>query len=56
MQAILNDAQIIRAVEIVQDFMEREGLELWITRIRGDEFKPVRWVSPDILKQVIKEK
>lgn len=52
---LLSDEQLKGAVEIIEEFMEREGLEFWITTIRGDEYKPVRWVSKDILRKTYKE-
>ena len=48
----LSYEQLNHAVEIIEDFMETEGLAFWITIIKGDEYKPVRWVSPDILRSL----
>ena len=53
---LLSYQQLSKAIEIVEDFMEEEGLEFWETRIRGDEFKPVRRVSTDILRRMLKER
>ena len=52
---LLSYEQLSRAIEIVEDFMETEGLEFWITRIRGDEYKPVERVSTDILQHLLEE-
>ena len=49
----LSYEQLLRAIEVVEDFMETEGLEFWITIIRGDEYKPKRWVSKDILRKCV---
>ena len=52
---LLSYQELNKAVEIIQDFMETEGLEFWITSIRGDEYKAGRWVSKDILQRMLKE-
>ena len=52
----LSYQQLSRAVEVIQDFMEEEGLEFWETGIRGDEYKARRWVNKDILQRFLKER
>ncbi|GAH49983.1 unnamed protein product [marine sediment metagenome] len=53
---LLSHQELGKAIEIIKDFMEEEGLEFWETRIRGDEFKPIRRVSTDILQRMLKER
>ena len=47
----LSYEQLSRAVELIQDFMEEEGLEFWDTWTRGDEVVAKKWVSNDILQR-----
>ena len=54
-KSLLSYQQLGKAIEIIEDFMEEEGLEFWETRIKGDNFKPVRWVSKDVLQRILKE-
>lgn len=49
----MNKRQLGCAIEIVREFMETEGLEFWITTIRGDGDIPVRRVSTDILQRLL---
>ena len=47
----LSYQQLSRAVELIQDFMEMEGLEFWVTQTRGDEVVAKKWVSNNILQR-----
>ena len=54
-KALLSYEQIHHAIEIVEELMEIEGLEFWITIIKGDEYKPMRRVSTDILRRLLED-
>jgi len=54
-EPVLSDEQLRKAIEIIQDFMETEGLEFWVTQIRGDAFVAKEWKDSDILVHGILE-
>jgi len=56
MKTVLSVEQLVRAVELVEDFLETEGLEFWRTIVKGDDYKPIRWVSRDSLQRLVVEK
>lgn len=53
MRPQLSSQQLDQAIDTIVDFMEAEGLEFWRTIIKGDEYKPLRWVSTDALRHLV---
>lgn len=49
----ISSQQLDQAIDIIVDCIKAEGLEFWRTIIKGDDYKPLRWVSTDALRRLV---